>query len=61
MKDKETNLSSSLGFNRPSWKEHIKLTENKIAKTIGKSYIKQDFIQIKEPCYVFTTHIFTPT
>ena len=34
MKSKEKNLSSSLGFYyiNTTWKEHIKLTENKIAK-----------------------------
>ena len=41
------------------WKEHIKLTENKITKT-WVYYIKQDLMLIKEPCYASTTHIFTP-
>ena len=35
MKYKEKNLSSSLGFYYLTWKEHLKLTENKIAKNIS--------------------------
>ena len=40
-----------------TWKEYIKLTENKIAKNIGILYKARPYL---EPCHVSTTHIFTP-
>ena len=41
-------------------KEHIKLTENKIAKNIGLFYEARSYLD-KRVCYGFTTHRFTPT
>ena len=44
-----------------TWKERIKLTENKIAKNIGILYEARPYLDKKKPCYASTTHIFTPT
>ena len=41
-----------------TWKEHIKLTENEIAKGIGIWFISRPYL---EPWYLSTIHIFTPT
>ena len=43
-----------------TWKEHIKLTENKIAKNIGILFKARPCLD-KKPCYASTNHIFTPT
>ena len=41
-------------------KEHIKLTENKIARNISIFYEAISYLD-KRVCYGFTTHRFTPT
>ena len=41
-------------------KEHIKLTENKIAKNIGIFYEARSYLDYRG-CYGSTTYRFTPT
>ena len=43
-----------------TWKENIKLTENKIAKNIGILYAARPYLD-KRASYASTAHIFTPT
>ena len=44
-----------------TWKEDIKLTENKIAKNIGTLYKARPYLVKKKIFYASITHIFTPT
>ena len=44
-----------------TWKEHIKLTEYKIAKNIAILYKTRPYLDKKKSCHASTSHIFSPT
>ena len=57
---KESITFLDILLNQRTCEEHIKLTENKIAKNIGILHKARPYLDKKNSCYASTTDIFTP-